>query len=219
VDKLRIFLADDHHVVRAGLKALINNQLDMEVIGEAGDGRAALAGATALAPDVMIMDITMPIMGGAEATQRMRETCPNVRVLALTVHEDEGYLEQLVQSGAAGYVLKRAVADDLIHAIRAVAKGGAYLDPTVAGIAMAGSSKPQLAPKSLRNGKLSERETEVMQLIAKGHTNREIAGQLQLSTKTVETHKARAMDKLGLETRADIVSHAMNLGWLTVSPE
>jgi DNA-binding NarL/FixJ family response regulator len=219
MDKLRIFLADDHHVVRAGLKALINNQSDMEVIGEAGDGQAALAGAEALAPDVMIMDITMPIMGGAEATRRMRKTCPDVRVLALTVHEDEGYLEQLLQSGAAGYVLKRAVADDLIHAIRALAKGDAYLDPTVAGIAMGGSSKPQLAPKSLRNGKLSERETEVMQLIAKGHTNREIAGQLQLSTKTVETHKARAMDKLGLETRADIVSHAMNLGWLTVSPE
>jgi DNA-binding NarL/FixJ family response regulator len=219
MDKLRIFLADDHHVVRAGLKAFINNQPDMEVIGEAGDGRAALAGAEALAPDVMIMDITMPIMGGAEATRRMRETCPNVRVLALTVHEDEGYLEQLVQSGAAGYVLKRAVADDLIHAIRAVTKGGAYLDPTVAGIVMGGFSKPPLAPKSQRNGKLSDRETEVMQLIAKGHTNREIAGQLQLSTKTVETHKARAMDKLGLETRADIVSHAMNQGWLTTSPE
>jgi DNA-binding NarL/FixJ family response regulator len=219
VDKLRIFLADDHHVVRAGLKALINNQLDMEVIGEAGDGRAALAGATALAPDVMIMDITMPIMGGAEATRRMRKTCPDVRVLALTVHEDEGYLEQLLQSGAAGYVLKRAVADDLIHAIRALAKGDAYLDPTVAGIVTGSFSKPPLAPKSPRNGKLSERETEVMQLIAKGHTNREIAGQLQLSTKTVESHKARAMDKLGLETRADIVSHAMNQGWLTVSPE
>jgi DNA-binding NarL/FixJ family response regulator len=219
MDKLRIFLADDHHVVRAGLKAFINNQPDMEVIGEAGDGRAALAGAEALAPDVMIMDITMPIMGGAEATRRMRETCPNVRVLALTVHEDEGYLEQLVRSGAAGYVLKRAVADDLIHAIRAVAKEGAYLDPTVAGIVTGSFSKPPLAPKSQRNGKLSDRETEVMQLIAKGHTNREIAGQLQLSTKTVETHKARAMDKLGLETRADIVSHAMNQGWLTTSPE
>jgi DNA-binding NarL/FixJ family response regulator len=218
MDKLRVFLADDHHVVRAGLKALIDNQVDMEVVGEAGDGRSAVEGTSRLDPDVVVMDVTMPIMGGAEATKRIRAAHPEVKVLALTVHEDRGYLEQLVQAGASGYVLKRAVADDLIHAIRSVATGGAYLDPAIAGMVLGGLAGGTAPEQRVRGaGKLSDREAEVLSLVAKGYTNREIASRLDISTKTVETHKARAMEKLDLASRADIVGYAVRQGWLSES--
>jgi DNA-binding NarL/FixJ family response regulator len=214
MDKLRILLADDHHVVRAGLKALINNQPDMEIVGEAGDGRAALASAEQLAPDVVVMDLTMPVMGGVEATKRIKETHPAIRILALTVHEDQGYVERILQAGASGYVLKRAVADDLIHAIRTVGKGRAYLDPTIASMLIGDVAKPQFAGRVEREDKLTDREAEVLRLVAQGHTNRVIAERLEVSTKTIETHKARAMEKIGLASRADIVSYAVQRGWL-----
>src|SRR5690348_1514424 len=129
-NKLRLILADDHHMVRAGIKALIDAQPDMQVVDEAGDGRAAVEKAKKNCPDIVVMDVTMPIMGGAEATKLLKQACPEAKVLALTVHEDRAYLEQMIRAGVSGYVLKRAVADDLIHAIRTVAKGEAYLDPT-----------------------------------------------------------------------------------------
>jgi DNA-binding NarL/FixJ family response regulator len=214
MDKLRILLADDHHVVRAGLKALINNQPDMEIVGEAADGRAASASAEQLVPDVVVMDLTMPTMGGAEATKRIKESCPGIKVVALTVHEDEGYVERMLQAGASGYVLKRAVADDLIHAIRTVAKGGAYLDPTIATMVIGEIANPKSADKTQRHDKLTDRETEVLRLVAQGHTNRVIAARLDVSTKTIETHKARAMEKIGLASRAEIVGYAVQCGWL-----
>jgi DNA-binding NarL/FixJ family response regulator len=214
--KVRVLLADDHNVVRAGLRALIDSQSDMEVIGEAADGEVACRRASELAPDVVVMDVTMPGMGGARATARILKERPVTKVLALTVHEDRGYLHQLLQAGAAGYVLKRAAADDLIHAIRAVARGGTYLDPGLTGKILGGlirrpSQEGTEAPVSL-----SDREEEVLRLVARGFTNREIAGQLDVSLKTVETHKARAMEKLGLESRAGIVGYAIQRGWLTV---
>src|SRR4051794_14258947 len=212
--KLRILLADDHHVVRAGLRALIDAQEDMEVVAEAADGEAACRLATELGPDVAVMDVSMPLLGGAQATERIVQGRPETRVLALTVHEDRSYLQQLLQAGASGYVLKRAAADELIHAIRAVARGGTYLDPAMTGKVLGGPvGRP--AGAGPRGEALSDREEEVLRLIARGFTNREIAAQLDVSVKTVETHRARAMEKLGLESRADIVGHAIRWGWLS----
>jgi DNA-binding NarL/FixJ family response regulator len=207
--KLRILLADDHNVVRAGLKSLIDAQADMEVVAEAADGEAACRLAIELSPDVAVLDVSMPLLGGALATGRIARERPGTKVVALTVHEDRGYLQQLLQAGAAGYVLKRAAADDLIHAIRTVARGGTFLDPSLAGQVAAG-----LTGRQAQGGELSDREEEVLRLIARGFTNREIAARLDVSVKTIETHKARGMEKLGLESRAGIVAHAIRRGWL-----
>jgi DNA-binding NarL/FixJ family response regulator len=215
--KLRILLADDHNIVRSGLRALIDAQADMEVVGEAADGQAVCQQAVELHPDVVVMDVTMPGTGGAEATARIARDQPTTRVLALTVHEDRGYLQQLLQAGASGYLLKRAAADDLIHAIRTLARGGTYLDPSLAGLVLGGLRGRSTQGGTLPTDSLSDREEEVLRLIARGFTNREIAAQLDLSIKTVETHKARAMEKLGLESRAGIVGHAIRRGWLTES--
>jgi DNA-binding NarL/FixJ family response regulator len=212
--KLRVFLADDHAVVREGLKALVNAQPGMEVSGEAADGRSACRLIQELQPDLVVMDVSMPEMNGAQATAQLRNECPHVKVLALTVHEDKGYLRQLLEAGASGYVLKRAAAQELIHAIRTVAAGGIYLDPAVAG-KVVGNFVRHPPGKGLPPGaELSERETEVLRLIAAGHSNKEIAGRLALSVKTVETYKARSMEKVGLHSRADVVRYALQLGWL-----
>lgn len=211
---LRVFLADDHAVVREGLKALINAQPGMEVSGEAGDGRAACQQVRDLLPDVAVMDVSMPEMNGAQATAELKRTCPQVKVLALTVHEDKGYLRQLLESGADGYVLKRAAAEELIHAIRTVAAGGVYLDPALAGEVVGGFVRKPTVRGSLEGGELSDREAEVVRLIASGYSNKEIAAQLDLSVKTVETYKTRSMEKLGLRSRVDLVRYALQCGWL-----
>ena len=213
MDKLRIFLADDHAVVREGLKALINAQESMIVVGEAGDGLTACERVALLRPDVVVMDVSMPILTGSQATARLKLECPAVRVLALTVHEDKGYIRQLLAAGAAGYVLKRAASEELIHAIRAVAAGGVYLDPSMAALVVGGFvRKPTSA--GTPGGELSERETEVVQQTAAGYSNKEIAASLELSIKTVETYRARAMEKLGLQSRAGLVRYAVQKGWL-----
>ncbi len=212
--KLRVFLADDHAVVREGLKALINAQAGMEVIGEAADGQTALTEATELEPDVVIMDISMPGLSGAKATAQLKQACPQVRVLALTVHEDGSYLRQLLEAGAAGYVLKRAAAEELVHAIRAVASGGVYLDPGLAGKVVNSFVRKQAAKEPNAGPDLSEREEEVVRLIAQGYSNKEIAARLAISVKTVETYKARSLEKLGLRGRTDLVRYALQRGWL-----
>jgi DNA-binding NarL/FixJ family response regulator len=211
--KLRVFLADDHAVVREGLKALVNAQPEMEVVGEAADGRTATEQVQKLHPDVVVMDVSMPEMNGAQATERLKQTCPLVKVLALTVHEDKGYLHQLLEAGAVGYVLKRAAAEELIRAIRTVAAGGVYLDPTLAGKVVGGFVRKP-GKHSAAGESLSERETEVVRMLARGHSNKEIAAKLSLSVKTVETYKARSLEKLGLHSRADLVRYAMQRGWL-----
>jgi two-component system response regulator NreC len=216
-EKLQIFLADDHMVVREGLKALINAQPDMIVIGEAADGQTAWQQARECQPDVVIMDITMPALNGVEATAQLKRACPNIKVLALSVHEDTSYLRQLLTAGAAGYILKHAAADDLIQAIRLVAAGGVYLDPALAGHVVARYVRVPAVTSELLGTALSERETEVVRRIAQGYTNKEIATQLNLSVKTVETYRARAMDKLGLESRAALVRYALERGWLSSS--
>lgn len=211
--KLRIFLADDHAVVREGLKTLINGQPDMEVIGEAGDGAEILRLARDCTADVAIMDISMPEINGAQATMELRRQCPDIKVLALSVHEDSGYVRQLLESGASGYVLKRSAAETLIQAIRLAASGGVYLDPAIVG-KVVGSLFGTAVPGALPDVELSEREADVIRLIAQGYSNKEIAVQFGLSIKTVETYKARAMDKLGLDSRVAIVRYALQRGWL-----
>jgi DNA-binding NarL/FixJ family response regulator len=212
--KLRIFLADDHAVVREGLKALINAHPDMEVVGEAGDGRTACDRAAELRPDVVVMDVSMPDMNGVQATRELHVVAPAIKVVALTVHEDRSFVQQLLAAGASGYVLKRAAAEELVHAIRVVARGEVYLDPVVA------ASLVQQLARRRRTGvtagveDLSDREAEVLRLIAQGHSNKEIAARLELSVKTVETYKARSMEKLSLTGRADIVRLALEKGWL-----
>jgi two-component system, NarL family, response regulator NreC len=214
MEKLRIFLADDHMVVREGLKAMINAQPDMSVIGEAGDGQTAWQQAQECQPDVVIMDITMPNLNGVQATTQLKRACPNMKVLALSVHDDTSYLRQLLAAGATGYILKHTAAEDLIQAIRMVAAGGVYLDPALASHVVAGYVRVPSKTGELFGAELSEREAEVVQRIAHGHSNKEIASQLNLSVKTVETYRARAMEKLGLESRAALVRYALERGWL-----
>ena len=212
VSKLRVLLADDHAVVREGLKALINGHLDMEVVGEAGDGSAACAKATELRPDIVVMDVSMPLINGVEATREVRRLRPEIKVLALTVHEERSYLRELMEAGAAGFVLKRSAPEDLVHALRVVARGDVYLDPSVTAVVLGKLSRKSF--QDSRHPELSERETEVLQMIARGHSNKEIAVRLKISVKTVETYKARSMEKLGLTGRADIVRFAVHQGWL-----
>src|SRR5262249_41177460 len=152
----------------------------------------------------------MPGLCGAEATARLKRACPQVKVLALTVHEDRGYLHRLLEAGACGYALKRAAAEELIRAIRAVASGGTYLDPAIAGKVVGGVVRPRV----VEGGELSEREVEGVRLTAAGHSNKEIAARLALSVKAVESYKARSLEKLGLHSRADLVRYALQRGWL-----
>jgi len=210
---IRVLLADDHAVIREGLKALINTESGMEVVGEAADGLEAVALTAQLDPDIVVVDVSMPHLNGAQVTTKLREARPDRKVLALTVHEDKGYLRLLLEAGAAGYVLKRAAAGELVQAIRAVAAGGAYIDPALAGGLVDNFVNPGQT-KEEAGADLSDRETEVVRLIAQGYSNKEIAAQLRVSVKTVETYKTRSMEKLGMRGRVDIVRYAVRRGWL-----
>jgi DNA-binding NarL/FixJ family response regulator len=210
---LRILLADDHVTVRHGLKLLIEAQPDMTVISEASDGTAAMQNALALKPDVIVMDISMPGMNGLAATRALKQKPPHVVIVTLTRHGDDAYVQELLRAGVAGYVLKQSAPNELIQAIRAAAAGGQYIDSTLTARMTArflGRSDKATKPA----GELSDREAGVLRLIASGYSNKEIAGQLSLSVKTVEAHKANAMRKLGLRGRIDIVKYAVLQGWL-----
>ncbi len=214
--KLRIFLAEDHATVREGLKMIVNAQDDMEVVGEAGDGREAVERAAELLPDIVVMDVSMPHLNGLKATRKLQQCCPQVSILTLTRHMDDGYLQQLLRAGASGYVLKQSPPAELLHAIRAIAAGGKYLDPAIAGKLMGNfAGRPTATSwRDARRGTISDREAEVLRLIAWGNSNKEIAEQLGISVKTVEVHKANAMRKLGMQRRIDIVRYALLQGWL-----
>jgi len=215
MSRLHIFLADDHAAMREGLKMLINAQPDMEVVGQACDGYEAVRESKACRPDVVVMDVSMPNLDGVAATGRIKEACPEIRVLALTRHHSTAYLRRLLQSGASGYVLKRAAADELIVAIRTVAAGGNYLDPMLAGRVLEGfAGRAKSTNPAQLHVELTEREADVLRLIAWGESNKEIAAQLDISVKTVEHHKARAMEKLSLRSRTEIVRYALAQGWL-----
>ncbi len=212
--KLRILLADDHKMVRDGLRLLIDGQRDMREVGEAANGKQAVQEARALKPDVVVMDLSMPELNGLQATERLKAGWPEVKVVALTVHEDPSYLMQLCKAGAAGYVLKRSAGDDLIQAIRVVAGGGLHFDPAVASKALTGRVGESPGKVGLRPADLSEREKEVLILVAWGYSNKEIAGDLELSVKTVETYRLRINEKLALRSRTEIVQFALRQGWL-----
>lgn len=207
--KLRILLADDHETVREGLRMMLNAQPDMQVVATVGDGREAVAQYEKVTPDVVIMDISMPGLNGLAATTQLMERCPSARVLTLTRHADNSYLQQLMRAGAAGYVLKQSRPAELLHAIRAVAAGGKHVD---ASMTTPASKATPLTPEPTTP--LSPRETEVLRLISWGNTNKEIAARLDLSVKTVEAHKANGMRKLSMRGRIDIVRYALLQGWL-----
>ena len=216
--KTRILLADDHAVLRSGLRLLVEAQADMMCAGEAGDGVETLAQAERLQPDLVLLDLSMPRLGGLAALPEILRKAPHTRILVLTMHADDEYLRQCLKGGAAGYVLKQAADQELLLAIRAVMRGEVYIHPAMTrGLLgdlvdrsrdLAGLGRPE------RSGDLSEREAEVIKQVARGHTNQEIADQLSLSVKTVETYRGRAMEKLGLSSRAALVRYALARGWL-----
>jgi two-component system response regulator NreC len=211
--RIRILLADDHAVLRAGLKALLAAQPDLEVVGEAADGAQAVRLVRELTPDVVVMDIGMPGVGGIDATARIKREHPATKLLILSMHDDQGYLRQALRAGASGYVLKKAADTELLAAIRAAARGEVFLDPAMAG----GLVEEVVAPRPARGGPalLSDREREVLRLLARGHTNQQVADRLCIGIKSVETYKARLMDKLGLRGRTELVRYALQHGFLT----
>ena len=211
--RLRILLADDHVVVREGLKLVIEGQRDMIVVSEAGDGASAIQLAQELRPDVVIMDISMPGMNGLIATRTLKRLLPQCVIVTLTRHGDDAYLQELMRAGASAYVLKQSAPAELITAIRTCAAGGEYLDSAITARVTAGFLGRDRKPAQ-SGASPSERESEVLRLIAAGYSNKEIASRLTLSVKTVEAHKANAMRKLGLNGRIDIVKYAILQGWL-----
>ena len=211
MSKIRVLLAEDHRTVREGVRLLLDAQPDVEVVGEAGDGREALRLAAELKPDVVLMDVSMPEINGLRATEWLSREQPGVRVVALTRHTDRAYMQQLLQAGAAGYVLKQSDPSVLLQAVRAVAAGGDYLDPAITGQALSGYFGRRAGAGAVN---LSDRETEVLRHIALGYSNKEIAARMEISVKTVEAHKANAMRKLDMTGRIDIVRYAVLQGWL-----
>jgi len=214
-EKTRVLLAEDHNTVREGIKMLVNAQPDMQVIGEAADGRAAIAKARELMPDLLVMDISMPELNGLKATEKLREEFPELKILTLTRHTDDGYLQQLIKAGVNGYVLKQSAPTELINAIRTVTSGKSYIDSELTHKVLgryAGRSDTSLRGEG--SGQISDRESEVLRLIAWGFSNKEIAARLELSVKTVEAHKSNAMRKLNMRSRMDIVRYAILKRWL-----
>lgn len=211
--RLRVILADDHAVVRAGLAALINAEPDMEVVGEAADGRQAVAMARELRPDVVVMDLTMPVMSGLEATRQIAREDGAPGILVLTMHDDPHYLYSVLEAGGSGYVLKSSADTDLMTGIRTVAAGGAFLTPSATRHLLRDYVEGQRETGG--HDRLSDRETEVLQLTAAGYTSQDIARKLHLSPKTVDTYRQRVMEKLDLHHRADLVRYALRRGLLT----
>lgn len=207
--KIRVLLADDHTILRDGIRALLEDQADMEVIGEAEDGQSTVKMAAQLLPDVVVMDIAMPLLNGLEATHQIQRDTPQVKVLILTMHENEEYIRQVLAAGALGYVLKDAAARDLLGAIRAVNRGEAVLSPAITRLVIEDYLRwGELRPQDATNG-LTSREREVLQLIAEGYTNKEIAEILSLSIKTVQSHRTNLMAKLDLHDRGELIKYAI----------
>lgn len=209
---IRILLADDHAILRSGLRLLLDSQADFEVVGEAENGVEAIDKATALQPDIVLMDLNMPQMDGLAAIKTLKEHVPQTRILVLTMHEDASSLQQAIQSGASGYVLKKAVDTELLLAIRAVLRGEMYIHSAMTQKLFMNEAA-NTDTSDLWTG-LSEREYDVLKRVALGYTNSEIADELFLSTKTVETYRSRGMEKLGLQSRAQLVKSALKHGHL-----
>ena len=212
MNKLRVLIAEDHGTVREGLRLILQSQSDIEIVGEAGDGKTALETAKQLLPVVVLMDISLPSMSGLKATKLLRECCPEVKVLALTRHKDSAYLQEMLRAGASGYVLKQSSSTELLRALREIASGNSYLDPALTGKVITVFAAGAIGNSAIAS--VSEREQEVLKTIALGYSNKEIAARLKLSVKTVEAHKANSMKKLDLRSRIDIVRYAVLQGWL-----
>jgi DNA-binding NarL/FixJ family response regulator len=206
--RIRILLADDHAVVRQGFKMILAEQPDMEIIGEAGNGREALALAESLKPDIVVMDVAMPELNGIEATRRMRESVPQARVVALSMHKDSVYVREILRAGARGYLLKDSVAADLVSAVRSVARGEGYISPQVSNAVLDDYRRHVTNPVDT----LTSREREVLQMLAEGKTNKEIAVILNLSVYTVDAHRGRIMEKLNLHSINELVRFAVRNG-------
>lgn len=206
--KISILLADDHSVVRQGFRRILESQADMEIVGEAANGREAIERATKLLPDVVVMDVAMPELNGIEATRRLMEASPRTRVLALSMHKDAVYVREILRAGARGYLLKDAIDADLLAAVRAVARGEGYLSPAIADAVLTDYRQHVTDPIDL----LTSREREVLQLIAEGKTNKEIATDLKLSVYTVDAHRGRIMEKLNLHSTGELVRFAVRKG-------
>lgn len=209
MDKIRVLLADDHTILRDGIRSLLEDETDMEVIGEAEDGHMAVKLVKQLDPDVVLMDIAMPLLNGLEATRQIKRDNPQSKVLILTMHENEEYIRQLLAVGAMGYILKDAAARELLGAIRAVHRGEAVLSPAITRLVIEdylrwGDLQPENDPSGL-----SPREREVLQLVAEGYTNKQIAEILSISIKTVQTHRANLMNKLDLHDRGELIKYAI----------
>jgi DNA-binding NarL/FixJ family response regulator len=209
VKKIRVLIAEDHETVRHGLKLLIDGEPDMEVVGEAGDGRAAVARAGSLKPTVAVLDVSMPEMNGLQAAREIRQCAPESAIVALTRYADPAYVQELLHAGASGYVLKQSASRELLKAIRAAALGERYLDSS-----LAHDASRTLRQRGTWTPTITERETAVLRLMALGHSNKEISSALGVSVKTVEVHKANGMRKLGLQGRIDVVKYAVLQGWL-----
>jgi DNA-binding NarL/FixJ family response regulator len=211
--KIRVLICDDHTILREGIRLLLNSQSDIEVVGEGVDGRDAVEKARLLKPDVILMDIAMPGLNGLEATKQVRRDDPNARVLVLTMYERDEYIAQMLEAGAAGYVLKKVAGSELVYAIRSIHQGGTFLYPSIT---------KRLVEDYLRRvesgeerstfDSLTDREREVLQLIAEGHTNKEIADVLKLSSRTVQNHRAHIMEKLGMHDRGELIKYAIQKG-------
>jgi two-component system, NarL family, response regulator NreC len=206
--RIRILLADDHAVVRAGFKMILSAQADMEIVGEAGNGREAVEAAEELKPDIVVMDVAMPELNGIEATRRLASSLPHTRVIALSMHKDSVYVRETLRAGARGYLLKDSPAGDLVSAVRAVASGESYLSPAVSNAVLDDYRRHVTNPIDL----LTTREREVLQMIAEGKTNKEIAVVLNLSVYTVDAHRGRIMEKLNLHSINELVRFAVRNG-------
>ncbi len=221
ITPIRVLIADDHTVVRKGIRLLLEAEPDLEVVGEAKDGREAVHLAHKLEPDVVVMDLTMPEMDGLEATRLIKQATPHIHILVLTVHESDEYFFRVLQAGASGYVLKRAAVSDLLAAVRAVARGEVFLYPTVAKKLLTDYLGRAQGSGEARDiyAKLTVREREILTLIGEGLTNREIADQLVLSLSTVQTHYTHIVEKMNLRNRAELIKYAIRHGMIDVDAE
>jgi two-component system, NarL family, response regulator NreC len=215
--KIRVMIVDDHAILRTGLRMLVNAQADMEVVSEAPDGEKAIQKVQESNPDVTLLDLTMPRVSGMKALQEIARNCRETRVLILTMHDDPAYLRSALAAGASGYLLKRAVDSELIAAIRAVHRGGVFVDPRLASILVQDvlAKKSKKADPTKMTNILSDRELQVLGLVARGYTSAQIAKQISVGVKTVETYRSRFAEKLGLRTRSDVIRFAVHMGLLT----
>ena len=214
-EKIRIILADDHPIVLDGLRNLIRAEPDFELVGEAASGLSALKIIREQRPDVAVLDISMPELNGILLSRRLAGEMPALRLLVLTLHEDRAYLNQALEAGVRGYVLKRSAVENLVQAIRAVMVGGLYIDPAIVGRVFESKQvNKRLAARKGVAPALTDREADVLKMAALGFTNKEIASRLDVGVKSIETYKARGLEKLGLKTRAELVRYASGQGWL-----